>query len=192
MFKNFFIIFFLILFLVSCWWDESTVNIEWLKKIDNNNFSIFIPDNWNVMENTDNILPKPNFWQIEFVVSSNNSINWFRNNMLILSNELNEFTTSKDFSMLNNIWAERDYFNYTLLEKKDFLFNDGEESLVYIFEAKYNNDSPKIKFIQTSHICNQKKAYFFTIALPTSIKDTLKYEQLIQTFECKNIINTSL
>ncbi|MBT4632488.1 hypothetical protein HOB94_00425 [bacterium] len=62
---------------------------------------------------------------------------------------------------------------------------DEELSIIYIFEAKYNLDTPKIKFLQTARVCNQNKAFFFTIALPTTIKDTTKYEYLLSTFECK-------
>jgi hypothetical protein len=34
---------------------------------------------------------------------SENAVNGFSNNLLILSDDLNKFTTSKEFSMLNNI-----------------------------------------------------------------------------------------
>jgi hypothetical protein len=62
---------------------------------------------------------------------------------------------------------------------------DEEKSIVYIFEAKYNIDTPKLKFLQTAHICNQDKAYFLTLAIPVTIKDISKYEYLLSTFACK-------
>jgi hypothetical protein len=56
--------------------------------------------------------------------------------------------------------------------------------MLYVFEAKYNMDTPKLKFLQTAHICSGTKAYFMTIALPTDIDDTSKYEYLLSTFNC--------
>jgi hypothetical protein len=87
--------------------------------------------------------------------------------------------------MLNNIWAETDYLDYKKLESKEFTFADEEKSMLYIFEAKYNLDTPKLKFLQTAHICNQNKAFFLTLALPTTVIDTSKYELLLSTFACK-------
>jgi len=87
--------------------------------------------------------------------------------------------------MLNNIGAEKDYLNYRKLDSKDFTFNDSEESKLYIFEAKYNLNTPKLRFIQTAYICNQKDAYFFTVALSAQIRDTSKYEAFLKTFTCK-------
>jgi hypothetical protein len=67
------------------------------------------------------------------------------------------------------------------------VFNDEEKSTAYIFEARYNIDTPKLKFFQTAHICNQNKAYFITLALPPSVKDLSKYEEFIATFQCKDV-----
>lgn len=185
--KSFFIIF-LLFFLFSCW-DKTAVVVdtEWLTNVDKTDFSISIPNNWENIENINDILPKPNKWNIELVVASSILKDWIKNNLLILSDKLNSFTTSKDFSMLNNVWAQKDYIDYILLNSKDFTFTDNEVSILYTFEAKYNFDSPKLKFLQTAHICNQTKAFFFTIAIPTNITDTSKYETLLKSFKCKNI-----
>ena len=174
----------LFLFLFSCS-DEVTVSNSWLINTETTSLSIDIPSNWKVIENVDEILPKVNEWKIELAVSSENIENGFANNLLILSDDLNTFVSSKDYSMLNNIWAETDYLDYRKIESKDFKFLDEEESILYIFEAKYNLDTPKLKFMQTAHICNQNKWFFFTIAIPTTIADTSKYEYLLSTFKCK-------
>lgn len=188
MFKKFIVLFFL-LFLVSCWSSDETVTTtdtsEWLISQEKTDFSIEIPETWEEISNSWDVLPTPNEWKIELVVSAKTQKSGFKNNLLILSDALGTFTTSKDFSILNNIWASRDYIDYNLLESKDIKFLDEEISLLYIFEAKYNLESPKLKFLQTSHICNQTKAFFFTIAIPTSTKDTSKYEDLLKTFKCK-------
>jgi len=184
MFKNIFILIFISLFLASCW-DTTTDSATWLIKTDTENISISIPSNWKIIESTKDILPKAKSWEIELAVMSENVVNGFSNNLLILSDDLNKFTTSKEFSMLNNIWAQTDYLDYTKISSKDITFTDEEVSTLYIFDAKYNLDTPKLKFLQTAHICNQNKAYFLTLAIPTTIKDTSKYEYLLSTFNCK-------
>ena len=90
--------------------------------------------------------------------------------------------------MLNNVWAQTDYLDYTELDSKEFTYTDLEKSILYTFEAKYNIDTPKLKFLQTAHVCNQNKAYFITLAIPTSVIDTSKYEDFLATFTCKTPI----
>lgn len=185
MFKRVLLIIFISFFIFWCSSDnEEIVDTDWLVSVEQSGFSVGIPSSWEIIENTNDILPKPNTWNIELVVASSVSKNWFKNNLLILSQDLSTFTTSTDYSMLSNVWAEKDYLNYTLLDKVDFTFNDGEESLLYVFEAKYNYDSPKLKFLQTAYVCNQTKAYFMTIALPASIIDVSIYQELLKTFKC--------
>jgi len=182
--NNFFVILFLFMFSCSIFWKDDNSKIDWLVLKEKPNFSIEVPSSWEIIENKESILPKPNRWKIELAVTSKKEKLWFKNNLLILSDDLWIFTSSKEFSMLNNVWASKDYIDYKLIESKNFNFIDEEESVLYIFEAKYNLDTPKLKFLQTSHICNQNKAFFFTIAIPTSTKDTSKYEELLKTFKC--------
>ncbi len=183
MFKKSLIILFLWLFLVSCWDDE--VSNTWLSEVTWNWYTINVPSSWEVIEDKWSILPKAKVWEIELAISSTNFISWFANNLLILSDDLQKITTSKEYSMLNNIWAETDYLEYTELSSNEIMFIDEEPWIIYTFEAKYNMDTPRLKFLQTSHICNWTKAYFMTIALPTTVKDTSKYEYLLSTFMCK-------
>jgi hypothetical protein len=65
--------------------------------------SIEVPTNWQVVKDTENILPKVKNGKIELAVTSKESVNGFSNNLLILSDDLSKYTTSKEFSMLNNI-----------------------------------------------------------------------------------------
>ena len=183
MLKKIFTLLVVSLFVVSCW--ESVDTTSWLIVTETENISISIPSTWSIIDDIDSILPKAKSWKIELAVTSESSVNWFSNNLLILSDDLNKFTTSKDFSILNNIWAQTDYLDYTNIESKEIVFLDEELSNLYIFEAKYNLDTPKIKFLQTSHICNANKAYFLTLAIPTTVTDTSKYEYLLSTFTCK-------
>ena len=183
MFKRILLSIILTVFLVSCWSESSTSN-DGLVTTTTNNISVSIPSNWNIIKNTDNILPKIKWWKIELAVMSSKIINWFSNNLLILSDDLIEKVSSKEFSMLNNIWAQTDYLDYVNLWSKEIKFLDEDVSMLYIFEAKYNLNTPKLKFLQTAHVCNDKW-YFLTLAIPTNIKDTSKYEYLLSTFTCK-------
>ncbi len=185
MYKKLLVVLFITFFISSCGDETTTVVSSWLEKIETENISIEIPLSWKILENTEDILPKIKSGKIELAVASENIVNGFSNNLLILSDKLETFTTSKDFSMLNNVWASADYLDYRKLESKEFKFADEEVSVIYIFEAKYNLDTPKLKFLQTSHICNQTDAFFITLALPTSIQDTSKYESFLKTFRCK-------
>ncbi|MFK7780420.1 MAG: hypothetical protein QM490_04795 [Candidatus Gracilibacteria bacterium] len=185
MFKKIFVLVFITFFIASCGDEEDVIFSTGLKKAETQNLSIEIPSNWDVIKDTENVLPTIKEGKIELAVASTNIVNGFSNNLLILSDELSTFTSSKDFSMLNNIGASADYLNYNKLSSKEFKFIDEELSILYIFEAKYNLDTPTLKFLQTAHICNQNKAFFLTLALPTSITDTSKYELFLSTFTCK-------
>jgi hypothetical protein len=57
--------------------------------------------------------------------------------------------------------------------------------MIYIFQAKYSEETPILNFIQTAYICKNNKAFFLTIALPLDIKDTAKYEKMLSSFKCK-------
>lgn len=184
MIKKYIILLFVFI-LASCGWDSQTTWENSLKLVENKNFDFKIPSNWEVIEDKENILPKAKEWNIELAATSTSISNGFSNNLLILSDDLKKLTTSKDYSMLNNMWAETDYLEYKKISTKDITFLDGEVSLVYEFEAKYNSETPKLKFIQTASVCNKTKWYFITIALPTSVTDISRYIELLSTFSCK-------
>ncbi len=185
MIKKYFFILIVSLFLTSCWSKESLNNESSLIPVDNENFSFNIPWNWEVIKDKESILPKAKDWNIELAATSKSVVSGFSNNLLILSDDLKKLTTSKDYSILNNIWAEQDYLEYKKLSSKDIIFADDEVSIVYEFEARYNTDTPKLKFLQTASVCNKTKGYFITIALPTNVTDTSKYIELLSTFSCK-------
>lgn len=180
--KNIFITF-LILFLVSCSGNQEGVVTgltlhEWWK------FEMSIPSNWSIITSDSEILPNPKSSQIELAVSSEELKYGFSNNLLILSQKLDKNISSVDFSILNNVWASREYLEYLKLESKNIDFLDNDKSNIYIFEAKYNIQTPKFKYLQVGKVCKDTW-YLITIALSTDIKDTSKYEEIIKTFQCK-------
>lgn len=185
MFKKILVLIFCAMSLISCGDDETIdlqaeglVNYPWDK------FDISIPGNWNVLNEKQNLLPQPSEGKIELSAQSQEAKGWFFNNVLILSDTLKTFTDSQEFAIANNVWARSQYIDYIELENKSFDFIDGTSSQLYIFEAKYNLETPKIKFIQTAYVCNPNTGYLLTMAVSPSVKITNKYETLLSTFSC--------
>jgi hypothetical protein len=118
------------------------------------------------------------------VVSSKEEKSWFINNLIVLSKDLEETTTSYDFITKNNPRNYKWYEYYYEDTVKDFVFSDAEKSKLYIFLAKYNKDNDKLKFMQTARVCNEKKSFFLTIGLSLDINDTAKYEDIFKSFKC--------
>lgn len=188
MIKKILILIFVLLSLSSCSNPLSSVTSStwsWLVSYSWDNFSIDIPWNWQNIENTDESLPKPWNWKIELSLTSKDVKNWFSNNLLVLSSDLKAKISSKDFSIWNYVWAKKEYVNYNLIETKDFTFNDNELSFLHTFEWRYNEQTPKIRFLQVWHVCNEVKVFFVTIALSPEITDSSKYENILKTFSCK-------
>lgn len=180
--KKLFILVLSLLLLSSCSDDNIDSSLVFY---ETDNFSINIPSNWEKVSNIEDILPNPSYGNIELAAVSKNTISWFANNIVILSTELNKMTTSKDYSILNNIWAEKDYIDYLKLSSNDITFPDSDSSTLYEFEAKYNYDTEKYKFLQTAKICKNVQAYLITIAVPTNVKDISRYSDFISSFKCK-------
>lgn len=180
------------LLLFSCWEDENkqaentknTTQVG-LRFFPWEDFTMNIPAAWNIITDNKNILEKPSNWKVELAITSPDTKNGFSNNLIILSQFLKEKSNSKDYSILNNIWAERKYLNYYKKYWKDFLFDDWKKSMIYNFEAKYSEETPMLTFLQTAYICKNNKAFFITIALPLDIKNVSKYEKMIASFKCK-------
>lgn len=180
-----YIILVLLTFLFSCSFSDTTEEVTWLTKYENSQFSMSIPSNWDILSNTWDVLPSPKSWEISLAASSSELKYGFSNNLLILWQNLNKSITSLDFSVLNYVWSTKEYLEYLKLDSKSFEFSDWDKSNLYIFEAKYNTTTPKLKFLQVWKVCNLSKAYLLTIALSTDIKDTSKYEEVLKTFKCK-------
>jgi len=185
--KKFIYLFIIIFFL---FWCSSKKNIEeslfTLKTYSNNYYSIDIPDKWVLIDNNSDSLPKPKNWEITLALKSNELKYWFSNNLLILSQDLNKNIDQKEYTMINNIWSSKDFLEYIKLDSFDIEFKDKSKWFIYIFEAKYNEKTPKFKYIQSAKICN-KKAHLITIALSNDIKKTIDYENIIKSMSCEVI-----
>lgn len=185
--KKLLILFWVLFFVVSCW-SSSTTSLDdtdsgsTLVSHSWDGFSIDIPSNWEVLDSS--WLTEPKDWAYKLIVSAKSSTDWFASNLIVLSKDLDEETTSYDFMSKND---PKDYSWYSYFvedEVSDFKFDDWEKSELYIFDAKYNKDNDVLKFIQTWRVCDEKKSFFLTIWLSLNIKDTTKYEEMLKTFKC--------
>lgn len=179
--KKIFISIFLSLFLVSCFSSEKQ---DWLIAYSSENFSLRIPDNWEIIDNKDKSLPTPRSWNIEFVIRSKNEKNWFSNNMIILSEDKKFETTASEYINSSSISYEKDYFEYEKIDEKNINFINWNSSKILVFEARYNDHTPKIKFLQTADICNNK-IFYITLAIENNISDVSRYEYMLSNFNCK-------
>ncbi|NUJ97639.1 hypothetical protein HGA92_02515 [Candidatus Gracilibacteria bacterium] len=180
--KIIFVLVFLI-FLSSC--GTKTTTSTSLVKYEGEGFSLSIPTNWVDLTQDKTALPKPSSGDIALALASSEFQNGFSNNLLILKDELNYETSSKEFSTLNNIGATEQYSEYEEVEKKEITFADKDNSILYIFDARYNDRTPKLRFLQSAHICDGKKSFFLTIALPMNITEASRYEDIIKSFKCE-------
>jgi hypothetical protein len=79
-----------------------------------------------------------------------------------LSDDLYEETTSKKYSIVNYAYTTNSYLEFLKLKEESIEFPDKDTSVLYFFEAKYNLQTAKRKFLQTAKVCN-KKVYLITI-----------------------------
>jgi hypothetical protein len=176
---------FLFLFILS-WCSKtptSTTNTS-LTKYQGDGFSLSIPSNWVNLSEDKTVLPHPSSGTIVLALASAEFQNGFSNNLLILKDDLTYTTSSKEFSTLNNVWATGQYSEYEKIEEKEIIFTDKDSSILYTFNARYNDRTPKLRFLQTAHICDGKKSFFLTIALPMNITDATRYEDIMKSFQC--------
>jgi hypothetical protein len=172
-----------LLFLTSCSLTWTVANPDWLTSYSWNWYSLSIPTTWKVETDIENILPKPSHGKVELSVSSKETKWWFSNNLLVLSSDLKQTVTSKDFSLWNIAWSDLDYIDYKKLEAKDITFDDKQAWYLHVFEWKYNQNTPRLRYLQTAHVCD-KKVYFVTISLSLDTTDYTKYEKILNTLSC--------
>lgn len=177
--KKIFILLFCLAIVSSCW---TATTDSTTKSYTGTWFKINIPSSWINVESND--IPNPQSGKIELALTSSEISTWFANNMVILSEDLKETITSKSYAMTNYIRTTWSVLEYIKLNETNFSFIDNDEGKMYTFEAKYNTETPKRKFIQTAKVCG-KKAYLMTIGISLDITDTSKYESLLKSFECK-------
>lgn len=107
----------------------------------------------------------------------------FSNNIIILEDTLDVPMTSKRYSELNNIQTTRNYLEYTKLSDEALLYSDDDEARIYVFEARYNTTTQRMKFVQTAKVCGTT-VYLMHAAIALD-KDAGNYVNLLKSFQCK-------
>ena len=169
----------LALILTSCWsttTDSNTKAYSW------SGFTMNVPSAWINVEKQ--ALPQIQNWNIELALTSTDIKAWFANNLVVLSESVQEWTTSVKYSIVNYVRATWAVKQYTKTDDIDFKFQDNDEGKMYVFDAKYTDATPMRKFIQTAKVC-WKKAYLMTIGLNIDNTTVTKYEDLLKSFACK-------
>jgi hypothetical protein len=91
--------------------------------------------------------------------------------------------TSSRYSTMNNLQTKKNYLEYGIVKEMDITFSDNETSRLFVFEAKYNETTPRLKFIQTARVCGTRVYLLhFTLALD---KKSDNYSKVLETFTCK-------
>lgn len=144
-------------------------------------FSIDIPKTWMVIDKA--ALPTTKNGTISLALTSTEIVSGYSNNMSIMKEKLSEAMTSKKYSVVNYALTTGEYKEFVKLDEKVITFGDTDTSNLYVFEAKYNINTPKQKFVQTSKVCGDM-VYLMTFGLGLSTGATTKYEDLIKTFTC--------
>ncbi len=145
-----------------------------------------VPKSWTSVSEKD--LPKPKTGSMVGAFTSSEITSGFANNLLILkdtlSTESDPTMNSRKYAVVNQALTTGEYLEYTKLSDAKIVFSDADESIVTTFEARYNKDTPKQKFLQTAKICG-KNVYLLTIGLNLSSNSTDKYTEIFKTFTCK-------
>lgn len=182
--KKFTFILLSLFLLTSCGENKDAIP-DGLKVHDGETFSVYAPDTWLDLTWDKSLLPPLTGANIELAYSSPDIKKGYSNTMVILSHKLATETNSMDYSIANHVATTKDYLNYTKLDSKKITFDDGDESELYTFEAKYDAEKPTYKFMQIWKVCKKSDAFFLTIGLNIDIKGTAKYENILKSFKCK-------
>lgn len=144
-------------------------------------FSINVPTAWIKVEK--DALPAARNGTVVLALTSTEIASGFANNMTVIKEKLSEKITSKKYSIVNYALTTGEYIDFVKLGEKTFTFSDNDETNLYIFEAKYNTQTPKQKFLQTAKVCDDT-VYLITFGLALSTPSTTGHENLIKAFTC--------
>lgn len=170
--------------LVSC--GSSSTDTASLTKYEGSGFSIDVPKSWIPKDSKE--IPTPKNGTVALALTSSDISSGFANNMLILKDSLQpgengEKMTSKKYSVVNQALTTGAYEEYVKLDEKEISYPDSDVANLYVFEAKYNRDTPKKRFVQTAKICGGD-VYLITIGIELNSGSTARYEGLAKSFQC--------
>ena len=143
--------------------------------------SMLLPKTWTGVKSTD--MPSPRVGSLLAAYKSPDAKYGFSNNIIIMHDTIQNLMTSAKYSELNNLQTTRNYLEYTKLRDEVFTFADAETSRLYVFEARYNETTPRMRFVQVARVCGSD-VYLLHVSL-TLDKTADNYIELLKTFRCK-------
>ena len=91
--------------------------------------------------------------------------------------------TSKTYSEMNYTQTMKKYYASSPVSSEAIVFSDNDDSRVYVFDAQYNTNTPRMRFVQTAKTCGMDiYLLHFSVALDREAKN---YIDLMRTFVCK-------
>ncbi len=144
--------------LVAC--GEETVDDSGLTRYRANTFEIRVPASWETISNTD--MTAPVRGTIELAMRSEISNRGFRNNLTILSDDTFTEATASEYLQQSLVFATKEYLTTTVESQQNLEFDDGAESRLAIYRAKYNEVTEERLFMQTARLCG-KRVYLLTL-----------------------------
>lgn len=159
-------------------WEDLTKNTI---VFENSTVSLLIPKTWSGMTSSDFSLP----WMGSVIAAyvSPEIKWWYSNSLVILEDSPLRIMTSKRYSELNHIQTTKNYLEYKKIKEREIVFSDNDTSTLYIFEARYNETTPRMRFIQTARVCGNK-VYILHFSLSLD-KNPDIYSTLFESFTCK-------
>ena len=144
-------------------------------------FTLSIPASWESANKHD--LPTPRYGTIVGAFVSSDISAWTVENLVILRDDLDTIISSKRYADLNHVQTARNYLEYTFLGQTLLTFDDGDTAGAYTFEARYNETTPRIKYIQTAKVCG-RNVYLLNFSLALD-RDTAAYMPFLSSFHCR-------
>lgn len=162
----------------SCGTDTSLSTVTY----EGGTFTMQVPKAWIDTEKAS--LPTPKDGEIALALTSADISSGYANNMNVLRGKVAGTTSSLKYSISNYALTTKEYRDFVKLNESRIAFADADESNLYTFEARYNVNTPKKRFLQTAKLCKDQ-IHLITIGLDSGAASTAKYEDLIKTFACK-------
>lgn len=154
---------FFAIFLASCGKSDNTISGVETAEFSGSGFTIQLPNKWTSSGSVDS-LPSPSNGSIVATSLSPETKYNFSDNIIIIEDTLDHIGTSTQYSEQNNLKTQKKYSEYQQIKKNDIIFGDSDSSKYFVFNAKYNNQTQKLRFVQTAKICGTR-VYFLHASL---------------------------
>lgn len=91
-------------------------------------------------------------------------------------------TKSENYSRNSNTLASKTYLEYTPISFENVTLNDGDKTNLYVFDARYNEQTPVKRFVQLGKVCRNTEYYLVNIV--GDKEKVSNYVNLAKSFQC--------